>query len=247
MSRASLIVLIHGALMDRRSMLALCPHLPNQHLLLCPDLAGHGQRHNEHEHLSELSPRELAADLLRHLPIQSLAATLPVHLVGHSLGALVALELQQLLHERGGDAASLVLGDPPLFLNLDTPSQQVAAAAMAGDGFGQRLARDTFFDFATHNPAAGEQSPYLQKLREVSKQLPTTMLHGLLPLHQRQDGSTDCGTFLSEASMNLLRGQNLETSLHPISDAGHFVFHSREGRCKPMVHLASFDHHLIAQ
>ena len=93
MSQAYLLVLIHGALMDRHSMLELMPMLPNQHAVLCPDLAGHGQRRNEHEHLAKLSPQELAADLLRHLPIQSLAATLPVHLVGHSLGALVALEL----------------------------------------------------------------------------------------------------------------------------------------------------------
>ena len=240
MSDASLLVLIHGALMDRRSMLALTPHLNRQHPLLCPDLAGHGQRRSEHQDLAKLNPRELAADLLRDLPIQSLMATLPVHLVGHSLGALVALELQQLLHESGGSAASLVLGDPPLFINLDTPSQQAAAAAMAGDAIGQRLARDSFFDFATNNPAAGEQSPYLQTLKEVSKQLPTTLLHGLLPHHQRQDGSTDCGTFLSEASISLLRSQNLATSMHPISDAGHFVFHTREGHQKLAEHLASF-------
>jgi len=240
MSDASLLVLIHGALMDRRPMLALTPHLNHQHSFLCPDLAGHGQRRSEHQELAKLNPRELAADLLRDLPIQSLMATLPVHLVGHSLGALVALELQQLLHESGRSAASLVLGDPPLFINLDTPSQQAAAAAMAGDAIGQRLARDSFFDFSTNNPAAGEQSPYLQTLREVSKQLPTTLLHGLLPQHQRQDGSTDCGTFLSEASISLLRCQKLNTSLHPISDAGHFVFHTREGQKMLAEHLASF-------
>ena len=158
MSDASLLVLIHGALMDRRSMLALTPHLNHQHPLLCPDLAGHGQRRSEHQDLAKLNPRELAADLLRDLPIQSLMTTLPVHLVGHSLGALVALELQQLLHESGGSAASLVLGDPPLFINLDTPSQQAAAAAMAGDAIGQRLARDSFFDFATNNPGQASKA-----------------------------------------------------------------------------------------
>jgi hypothetical protein len=42
MSQASLLVLIHGALMDRRSMLALTPMLRNQHAVLCPDLADHG-------------------------------------------------------------------------------------------------------------------------------------------------------------------------------------------------------------
>ena len=229
MSKASLLVLIHGAQMDRRSMLALTPMLPNYHAVLCPDLAGHGQRRNEHEHLAELNPRELAADLLRMLPIQSLAASLPVHLVGHSLGALVAMELQQHLHEGGGGAASLVLGDPPLFINLDTHSQHAAAAGMANDVVGQRLARDSFFGFSTDNPASGEKSPYLERFREVSFQLPAALLHGLLPQHQRQDGSVDCGTFLSRQSLNLLTSQQLNAHLYPISDSGHFVFHTHEG------------------
>lgn len=115
MSQANLVVLIHGALMDRRSMLELMPMLPNQYAVLCPDLAGHGQRRSEHEHLAKLNPQELAADLLRQLPMQSLLATpLPVHLVGHSLGALVALELQKLFHESGAGAASLVLVWPAM-------------------------------------------------------------------------------------------------------------------------------------
>jgi pimeloyl-ACP methyl ester carboxylesterase len=232
MSRASLLVLIHGAQMDRRSMLALTPMLPNHHAVLCPDLAGHGQRCNEHEHLAKLSPREMAADLLERLPIQSLSATLPVHLVGHSLGALVAMELQQFLHESGGRAASLVLGDPPLFINLDTPSQHAAAAGMANDVLGQRLAQDSFFGFAADNPAAGPQSVYLQRLREVSLQAPTHLLHGLLPKHQRQDGGVDCGTFLSEGSLNLLRSQGFDGHLHPVSDAGHFVFHTVAGHTR---------------
>jgi pimeloyl-ACP methyl ester carboxylesterase len=216
-------------------MLALTPMLPNQHAVICPDLAGHGQRRNEHEHLAKLNPRELAADLLRHLPIQSLAATLPVHLVGHSLGALVALELQQLLHESGGGATSLLLGDPPLVISLDTPSQHAAAAGMANDSVGQRLARDSFFEFATDSQAAGEQSPYLQRLREISEQLPTNLFHGLLAQHQRQDGSVDCGTFLSAFSLQHLLSRCPQVHLHPIADAGHFVFHSPLG-------LSQFDH-----
>jgi pimeloyl-ACP methyl ester carboxylesterase len=174
----------------------------------------------------------LAADLLRHLPIQSLAATLPVHLVGHSLGALVALELQQHLHEGGSGAASLVLGDPPLFINLDTPSQHAAAAGMANDVVGRRLARDSFFGFVADNPVFGEKSAYLKKLMEASKQLPTHLLHGLRPQHQRQDGSVDCGTFLSETSMDDIRNYAHDTFVHPIRDAGHFVFHSQDGFIK---------------
>ena len=239
MSQAYLLVLIHGALMDRRSMLELMPMLPNQYAVLCPDLAGHGQRRNEHEHLAKLNPQELAADLLRQLPIQSLLATpLPVHLVGHSLGALVALELQQLLHEKGSGAAQLVLGDPPLFISLDTPSQHAAAAGMASDAVGKRLARDSFFDFTANNPAAFVSSPYLQLLKHVSQQTPTHLLHGLLAQHERQNGSVDCGTFLSDRSRQYLQSSCPEVHVHPITDAGHFVFHSSLG-------LSTFIHCLI--
>lgn len=238
MSQANLVVLIHGALMDRRSMLELMPMLPNQYAVLCPDLAGHGQRRNEHVHLAKMNPQELAADLLRHLPVQLLAATLPVHLVGHSLGALVALELQRLLHESGGGAAQLVLGDPPLFINLDSPSQHAAAAGMASDAVGQRLARDSFFDFSANNPAAGVSSPYLQLLKKVSQQTPTHLLHGLLAQHQRPNGSVDCGTFLSDRSRQYLQSSCPEVHIHPIADAGHFVFHSSLG-------LSTFIHCLI--
>jgi pimeloyl-ACP methyl ester carboxylesterase len=216
--------------MDRRSMLALTPMLPNHHAVLCPDLAGHGQRRNEHQHLTKLSPKQLAIDLLEHYPIQALTATLPVHLVGHSLGALVAMELQQLLHAGGGGATSLVLGDPPLFISLDTPSQHAAAAGMANDPVGQRLAQDSFFGFAANNPASGMQSPYLQRLSQVSQQLPTHLLHGLLPEHQRQDGGGDCGTFLSELSLSQLHSGCGNFHLHPIDDAGHFVFHTVVGQ-----------------
>ena len=238
MSQANLVVLIHGALMDRRSMLELMPMLPNQYAVLCPDLAGHGQRRSEHEHLAKLNPQELAADLLRQLPVQLLAKTHKVHLVGHSLGALVALELQRLLHEKGSGAAQLVLGDPPLFINLDSPSQHAAAAGMASDAVGQRLARDSFFNFSANNPAAGVSSPYLQLLKNVSQQTPTHFLHGLLAQHQRPNGSVDCGTFLSDRSRQYLESSCPEVHIHPIADAGHFVFHSSLG-------LNTFIHCLI--
>jgi pimeloyl-ACP methyl ester carboxylesterase len=163
MNGPALLVLIHGALMDRLSMLALTPPLHGRQGVLCPDLAGHGRRRQQHRHLAALGPREMAEDLLEQLPLQALAAVVPLQLVGHSLGGLVALELQQLLHDGGGGAAALVLGDPPLCLSLDTPSQQAAAEGMVQDPVGQRLARDGFFSFAAGNAAAGADSPYLQR------------------------------------------------------------------------------------
>ena len=140
MSQASLLVLIHGALMDRRSMLALTPMLPNHHAVLCPDLAGHGQRRNEHEHLTELNPRELARDLLRILPIQSLAASLPLHLVGHSLGALVAMELLQLVEAYTSKCPPLASHPRERALLQDCVQQIVGSCLYLIDGLLDRQA-----------------------------------------------------------------------------------------------------------
>lgn len=229
MSPGSWVLLLHGALMERRSMLSLAPHLDDHFGLLCPDLAGHGQRQQHHQHLPSLSPRDLANDLLERLPLAQVAATLPLHLVGHSLGALVALELQGLLHTEGADAAALVLGDPPLCLSLDTPSQHAAAQGMAQDPVGRRLAQDCFHHFSPSNPAAGAESPYLLRLDQISQQVPVHVLHGVLPQHQRSDGSIDCGTFLSQRSLQHLRQRCPLVHVVPVADGGHFVFHSSQG------------------
>jgi pimeloyl-ACP methyl ester carboxylesterase len=229
MSAHPWLLLLHGALMDRRSMLSLAPHLEGEFGLLCPDLAGHGQRQAHHHHLPSLGPRELAGDLLERLPIAQLAAALPLQLVGHSLGALVALEMQNLLHAEGAGAARLVLGDPPLCLSLDTPSQHAAAQGMAHDPVGRRLAHDCFHDFTANNPAAGADSSFLLLLDSISQQVPVHVLHGLLPQHQRADGSIDCGTFLSDLSLQHLRLRCPLVHLRPVADGGHFVFHSSQG------------------
>ena len=44
MASPTTVLLIHGALLDRKSMLALLPHLPAECGYVAPDLAGHGSR-----------------------------------------------------------------------------------------------------------------------------------------------------------------------------------------------------------
>jgi len=229
-NRSSLLLLIHGALMDRRSMLTLVPHLPASHLFLCVDLAGHGTREMEHLHLSNMSPHHLAKDLLDVHPIREIASTIPVQLIGHSLGGLVAMEVVKLLLDRGTTRlASLILGDPPLYIDLNTSSQESAAIHLGNNPIGKRIAKDCFFDFETANPASGSQSIYLNRLVELAKIIPIHLFHGLLPWHHRDDGSSDCGTFLSVDNIDITKQKGSEINFHAISDAGHFVFHTKQG------------------
>jgi pimeloyl-ACP methyl ester carboxylesterase len=92
----------------------LLPHLA----AVAPDLRGHGQSDAPP---TGYTPLDYATDLAELLDAES-APTLPV--VGHSLGALVALELAQLRPRR---VSWLVLLDPPL--DRGAPSRDVASVA----------------------------------------------------------------------------------------------------------------------
>ena len=88
---AAMVWMIHGAMQDRRQFLPLLAQLPERLPLLLSDLAGHGQRRDHWQHLAGLDPSALAADLLARHP--AITSGGPLWLVGHSLGALVALAL----------------------------------------------------------------------------------------------------------------------------------------------------------
>ena len=79
------LLLIHGFTDTSRSFSLLAPHLAG-HRLIIPDLRGHGASHTG---ASDFSPADFADDLARL--IEKLQLDRPV-LVGHSLGAMVAIE-----------------------------------------------------------------------------------------------------------------------------------------------------------
>lgn len=225
---AARVWLIHGAMQDRRQFLPLLAQLPEQLPLLLSDLAGHGQRREHWQHLERLDPAGLAADLLARHP--AIASGGPLWLVGHSLGALVALALAGRLGAPGsepdrGVVAGLILGDPPL-LPRDIPAALQAGALASADPLEQRLVAESFFRFE-HN------GPYLQQLAALAERLPVQVLLGLQGGFRRADGFSDCGTLVGQASREqllALAAQRPRLGLHGIADAGHFVFHAASGQ-----------------
>ncbi len=229
---AARVWLIHGAMQDRRQFLPLLAQLPEQLPLLLSDLAGHGQRREHWQHLERLDPAGLAADLLARQP--AIASGGPLWLVGHSLGALVALALAARLSGAGSGAGSgpehgvvagLILGDPPL-LPRDIPAALQAGALASADPLEQRLVAESFFRFE-HN------GPYLQQLAELAERLPVQVLLGLQGGFRRADGFSDCGTLVGQASREqllALAAERPRLGLHGIADGGHFVFHAPSGQ-----------------
>lgn len=228
--RASAVWLLHGAMQDRRQFLPLLAVLPEHLPLLLSDLAGHGQRRDQWHHVARLDPAGLADDLLQRHP--QAGANGPLWLVGHSLGALVALSLAERL-AAGGRVAGLILGDPPL-LPRDIPAVLQAGALASTDPLEQRLVADSFFHFqpgATHGVSS--DGPYLDQLATVAADLPVHLLLGLQASFRRPDGFSDCGTLVGQVSRErllALAAERPQLGLHGIADAGHFVFHSAAGQ-----------------
>jgi pimeloyl-ACP methyl ester carboxylesterase len=221
---AAMVWMIHGAMQDRRQFLPLLAQLPEGLPLLLSDLAGHGQRRGHWQHLECLDPAGLAADLLERHPC--LWAGRPVWLLGHSLGALVALALAEQLHGKtGGEVAGLILGDPPL-LPRDIPAPLQAGALASADPLEQRLVAESFFGFQA-------DGPYLQQLAALAAALPVHVLLGMQGPFRRADGFSDCGTLVGQASREqllALASERPRLGLHGIAEAGHFVFHAASGQ-----------------
>ena len=105
--RAALAVLVHGVTSSSRTWWRVGPALAERgYRVLAVDLRGHGASPRTG---GGLSVADLAADVAE--TVEAARAPLPVDLlVGHSLGALVALEL---VGRRPGFARRLVVEDPP--------------------------------------------------------------------------------------------------------------------------------------
>jgi pimeloyl-ACP methyl ester carboxylesterase len=126
-----LAVLVHGVTSSSRTWWRVGPALAGRgYQVVAVDLLGHGASPRA---VAQLSAADLAADVAETVdgPVDLL--------VGHSLGALVALEL---VGRRPGFARRLVVEDPPGSSSLDWPALaagiEVDAARAAADPAGLR-------------------------------------------------------------------------------------------------------------
>src|SRR5690606_18297345 len=102
----SLLVLLHGSLCDYRYWRWQLPELSRAHTVVAPSLRGYWPQAHQHED-ARFSIERHAADIIE--PIARLSRGNPVHLLGQSRGARVALEVAL----RAPDSlASLMLADP---------------------------------------------------------------------------------------------------------------------------------------
>lgn len=185
---------------------------------IVPDLIGHGQQRERHTEQLKLDPAAIADDLYRRL--LCIYSSQRIILVGHSLGALVAVELVRRYQLSG----QLILGDPPLWPCGDTESQLEAQRALALDVVGRRLLVDSFGDF-------DGSVTYDQQLADLGRgsNVSATIVIGMLGRHQRANGGWDCGTFINHtrhASLSAwVAEDSTRRSLIKNSAAGHFVLH----------------------
>src|SRR5579859_5241206 len=115
------VLLLHGLGVGGSIWHAFARRLLPELAAVAPDLRGHGQSDAP---ASGYAPRDYATDLIELVEGQDWLAAEPVPVIGHSLGALVALALGDL---RPDLVRWLVLLDPPLDPELRNP--EVAAVA----------------------------------------------------------------------------------------------------------------------
>jgi pimeloyl-ACP methyl ester carboxylesterase len=161
------LVLVHGSWDDHHAWDAVVPALAARHTIITYDRRGHGlsaatRKPTIHDHVADLAA---LVDVL---------AAGPVHLVGNSLGASIALRTAALHPSR---FLSLALHEPPLFGTLDRrgplrPALEALMEAMARVEALLRAGRmadaaRTFVDEIALGPGAWEQLPSSARDRVV--------------------------------------------------------------------------------
>lgn len=114
------IVMLHGYLASSRYYKKLTPRLARDHTVIRLDLLGHGRspkpRHSEYNYADQLAAI--------HDTLAALRVERPFVLVGHSMGALLALRYAQ---THSDDVSRLVLFNPPMFSSPEEAHSDIAA------------------------------------------------------------------------------------------------------------------------
>lgn len=156
-------------------------------------------------------------------------------IVGHSLGALVAMKLCDLLIDTASyKRISVLAGDPPLFLNNATPCQRHAKASLLKTEAGRNMLLNSLPGLAD-----GSNNNHLNLIENRANHCNKTLIFGstLTPFTQNQAlGSTtikvhDRGAFNSEQDLAQLKDlpRIKPDQLHTIPGSGHHLFYSKAG------------------
>ena len=125
------LALVHGSWVDHTTFDRLAPLLEPSLRLIRYDRRGHGRSERS---TGPYSTRRDAADLGALLEALDLH---PAHLVGHSLGGIVALRLAL---DRPELVRSVVLHEPPLFALIPSDDPELRAIREAADDVAARIA-----------------------------------------------------------------------------------------------------------
>lgn len=132
------VVLLHGLLGDRASVRPVQERLDETVRVIVPDARGHGATSAIADR--SVSMTDFANDVVAVLEQEGVTG--PVHVVGHGLGAITALELA---HWRPDRIASLVLVEPDALTILDGETDERIVELREEARTGQREASDSAY------------------------------------------------------------------------------------------------------
>jgi N-formylmaleamate deformylase len=132
------VVLLHGLLGDRASVRPVQDRLDESMRVIVPDARGHGATSAIADRT--VSMTDFANDVVAVLEQEGVTG--PVHVVGHGLGAITALELA---HWRPDRIASLVLVEPDALTILDGETDERIVELREEARTGQREASDSAY------------------------------------------------------------------------------------------------------
>jgi pimeloyl-ACP methyl ester carboxylesterase len=230
---------LHGAFLDARSLLEIGTILAAEGDGVLLDLAGHGEALEVAATGLSFEPESLGSELLARPELiawlQALPPDLPLVLLGHSLGALIAIWLAG-QGPLKGRVARLILLEPLLAIDLSVPGQGEflfgLGVELAQRGYPGRSILETAEDWMVNRlvtffvdglfrlPLLGEPPPYRRWIRELLKTTPCDVVCGLrhhvVPSTERT--LLDIGTLVGPGHLPLDRPL---LRLHAVADAGH--------------------------
>jgi pimeloyl-ACP methyl ester carboxylesterase len=221
---------LHGALLEATSLLPLGDVLAEAGDGILLDLGGHGTALDEALNGLAYDPESLGREICSRPAVSAWLALLPEDLplvvLGHSLGALVAIWLalfaplpRRIMH--------VILLDPPLVLDLSVPGQGELLFDLGLNLGAQALAASQGPPTAEQRRAYGLASYFLGMFRDPSPRVGNVMAGWLQQLAQ----TTSCELIVGLRHQVLLSAEGVRLDLGSLVGPGHVPSHL------PLLHL----------